>query len=75
MKANKHLLEQKENSKQYYFSLRTGIGQQVLTYDDFVLVDIEDYNEPKEVYAMAVSGGVVINRYLKLGGGLHYRFL
>ena len=64
----------KENSKQYYFSLLTGIGQQVLTYDDFVLVDIEDYNEPKEVYAMAVGGGVVINRYLKLGGGVHYRF-
>lgn len=64
----------KENSKQYYFSVRTGIGQQVLTFDNFLLTDIEDYNEPKEVYAFAVGGGIVINRYLKLGGGLHYRF-
>lgn len=64
----------KENSKQYYASIRTGIGQQVLTYDSFLLTDIEDYNEPKEVYALAIGGGIVINRYLKLGGGIHYRF-
>lgn len=63
-----------QKSRQYYLGLRFGIGQHVLTYDDFLLEDIEDYNQPKEVYAMALSGGVIINRFLKLGGGIHYRF-
>ncbi|RMB57667.1 deacylase [Dokdonia sinensis] len=63
-----------EKFKQYYFSIRTGIGQNILTYDDFLLTDIEDYNEPKEVYTIAIGGGVVINKFLKLGAGLNYRF-
>ncbi|MBE15015.1 MAG: deacylase [Cytophagaceae bacterium] len=63
-----------QKSRQYYLGLRIGIGQHVLTYDDFLLEDIEDYNQPKEVYAVALSSGIVINRFLKVGAGVHYRF-
>ncbi len=71
-KETEHLTPKK--TKQYYLSLRTGIGQQILTYDDFLLTDIEDYNQPKEVYSLAIGGGLVINKFLKIGGGFHYRF-
>lgn len=63
-----------KKSMQYYFSIRTGIGQQILTFENYFLNDIEDYNEPKEVYSLAAGGGVIINKFLKLGGGFHYRF-
>lgn len=72
LKEIEHLTPKK--IKQYYLSLRTGIGQQILTYDDFLLTDIEDYNQPKEVYSLAIGGGLVINKLLKIGGGFHYRF-
>ena len=52
-------------TKERYLSIRTGIGQNVLS---------EVYNDKKEVYSFAVSTGKIINSTFKLGIGIFYRF-
>jgi len=52
-------------SIQYYWSLRAGIGQNVLS---------PIFNDKKEVISVALSGGKVINRTFKFGVGLYYIF-
>ena len=47
-----------------YLSIKTGIGQNVLS---------PFFNDRKEVYTLAVSGGKVINSTFRLGVGLFYR--
>ncbi|RKM86607.1 deacylase [Flavobacteriaceae bacterium AU392] len=61
------LLEEskKSNTKQTYFSIRTGVGQNVLS---------EIFNDKKEVYSLAISAGKIINKTFKFGGGIYYRF-
>jgi len=55
----------RKKNKQYYFSLRSGIGQNVLS---------EAFNDKKEVYSFAMSGGKVINKIFKLGLGIYGRY-
>jgi len=63
---NLTLKKPKFNSKkQSYFSIKTGIGQNVLS---------EKFNNQKEVYAFSISAGKIINNTFKIGGGFHYRF-
>ncbi len=52
-------------SVETYFSFRTGIGQNVLS---------RIFNDKKEVYSVAFSGGKIINRTFKFGVGFYYRF-
>lgn len=56
---------EKDKSSQMYMSLRTGIGQNVLS---------RVFNDKKEVYSIAISTGKIINRNFKFGTGLYYRF-
>ncbi len=56
---------EKIRSSQKYLSIRTGIGQNVLS---------ESFNDKKEVYSIAVSAGKIINKTFKFGGGFYYRF-
>lgn len=60
-------LEEKEKnmSSENYFSFRGGIGQNVLS---------RVFNDKKEVYSIAFSGGKIINKTFKFGGGAYYRF-
>lgn len=51
--------------KEYYFETRGGIGQNVLS---------RVFNTKKEVFSMALSGGTIVNRTFKFGGGVYYRF-
>jgi len=53
------------NSSNSYFSLRTGIGQSVLS---------EDINDKREVYTIALKYGKVYNNTYKIGVGFYYRF-
>ncbi|WP_103865587.1 acyloxyacyl hydrolase [Aquimarina sp. I32.4] len=55
----------KKKSSEYYFSFRTGIGQNVLS---------RIFNDKKEVYSTALSMGKIINRTYKFGVGGYYRF-
>ncbi|MEX2349761.1 MAG: acyloxyacyl hydrolase [Flavobacteriaceae bacterium] len=48
-----------------FLDLRFGLGQNVLS---------EIYNDKKEVYAIALSYGKVINKTYSFGGGIYYRF-
>jgi hypothetical protein len=48
-----------------YYSIRTGIGQNVLS---------QAFNDKKEVYSAAISYGKIINKTFKFGGGVYYRF-
>ena len=57
-----------DRTLQYYYSIRTGIGQQTL------LETQEEYNTKKEVYSAAVSAGKIYNKVLKVGVGFSYRF-
>jgi len=52
-------------SVENYFSFRSGIGQNVLS---------RIFNDKKEVYSVAISGGKIINSTFKYGGGAYYRF-
>lgn len=52
-------------TKQWYFSSRFDIGQNVLS---------EIFNDKKEVYSLAFSGGKIINKTFKFGAGFYYRF-
>lgn len=54
-----------KSSKHYYFSTRSGIGQNVLS---------RIFNDKKEVYSAAISVGKIVNKTFKLGVGAHYRF-
>ena len=56
-----------ERTLQYYYSIRTGIGQQTL-------LEAEEYNTKKEVYSAAISAGKIYNKVLKVGVGFSYRF-
>lgn len=56
---------EKTRTSQTYFSIRTGIGQNVLS---------EVFNNKKEVYSAAVAAGTIINKTFKFGGGAYYRF-
>lgn len=56
-----------DRTLQYYYSIRTGIGQQTF-------LETENYNTKKEVYVMSVSAGKVYNKVLKVGVGFTYRF-
>tara|TARA_R110000850_G_scaffold109659_1_gene222732 strand:+ start:2187 stop:3464 length:1278 start_codon:yes stop_codon:yes gene_type:complete len=58
-------VENFNRSSYNYFSARAGIGQNVLS---------EIYNDKKEVYAIALSYGKVINKTYSFGGGIYYRF-
>ena len=60
-------LEWIERTKSYqaYISIRTGIGQNVLS---------EVFNDKKEVYTAAIYMGRIINSTFKFGGGFYYRF-
>lgn len=53
------------NTTRTYFSFRAGIGQNVLS---------KSFNEPKEVYTVALSMGKIYNNTFKYGAGLYYRF-
>ncbi|MEW7292629.1 acyloxyacyl hydrolase [Aquimarina sp. 2304DJ70-9] len=67
-RSDEYVKEKKQNrsrSSQTYFSLRTGIGQNVLS---------RVFNDKKEVYSVAFSAGKVINRNFKFGVGMYYRF-
>lgn len=55
----------KPKTYQTYISIRTGVGQNVLS---------EVFNDKKEVYTVAFYVGRVINRTFKFGGGFYYRF-
>jgi len=52
-------------TKQWYFSSRFDIGQNVLS---------EVFNNKKAVYSVAFSGGKIINKTFKFGAGFYYRF-
>ncbi|RNC90164.1 MAG: deacylase [Allomuricauda sp.] len=54
-----------EKSKHYFVSIRSGIGQNVLS---------QIFNDKKEVYSFAISAGKIVNKTFKLGIGAHYRF-
>ncbi|MDH7444450.1 acyloxyacyl hydrolase [Aquimarina sp. 2201CG14-23] len=56
---------ERKRTSQMYFSLRAGIGQNVLS---------EVFNDKKEVYSGAIAIGKVINKTFKYGGGFYYRF-
>ncbi len=56
-----------DRTQQYYFSLRTGIGQQTF-------LETEENNKKKEVYSAVFSGGKIYNKVLKVGVGFTYRF-
>ncbi|MCK8522002.1 acyloxyacyl hydrolase [Aquimarina sp. D1M17] len=58
-------LKKKNRYLENYFSFRSGIGQNVLS---------RVFNDKKEVYSAAFSGGKIINRTFKFGGGAYYRF-
>ncbi len=55
----------KNKSSENYFSFRSGIGQNVLS---------RIFNDKKEVYSVAFSGGKIINKTFKFGAGAYYRF-
>ncbi|WP_103070766.1 acyloxyacyl hydrolase [Aquimarina sediminis] len=57
--------QDKNRYSQLYFSLRTGIGQNVLS---------RVFNDKREVYSVAASSGKIINRNFKFGAGFYYRF-
>ncbi|GAA4270983.1 acyloxyacyl hydrolase [Aquimarina gracilis] len=57
--------KEKNRSSENYFSFRSGIGQNVLS---------RIFNDQKEVYSLAFSGGKVINKTFKFGAGAYYRF-
>lgn len=52
-------------TRENYFSIRTGIGQNVLS---------QAFNDKKEVYSSAISYGKILNKTFKFGGGFYYRF-
>lgn len=56
-----------DRTLQYYYSVRTGIGQQTF-------LETEEYNDKKEVYSVAVSAGKIYNKTLQVGIGFSYRF-
>jgi len=56
---------ERERTSQLYFSIRGGIGQNVLS---------EVFNDKKEVYSGAFAVGKIINKTFKYGGGFYYRF-
>ncbi len=58
-------LGEKKRYTENYFSFRAGIGQNVLS---------RVFNDKKEVYSVAFSGGKIINKTYKFGGGAYYRF-
>ncbi|RKE90903.1 acyloxyacyl hydrolase [Ichthyenterobacterium magnum] len=55
----------KIKTHQTYFSIRAGVGQNVLS---------ETFNAKREVFSVAISAGKIINKTFKLGGGLYYRY-
>lgn len=55
----------KTKTSQNYFTLRSGIGINVLS---------QVYNDKKEVYSIAISAGKILNKTFKFGGGAYYRF-
>jgi len=57
--------KQKKRFSETYFSFRTGIGQNVLS---------QVFNDKKEVYSIALSAGKILNKRIKLGTGIYYRF-
>ncbi len=57
--------QNKTRSSETYISFRSGIGQNVLS---------RVFNDKKEVYSVAFSGGKIINRTFKFGAGFYYRF-
>jgi len=54
-----------QKTKQWYFSSRFDIGKNVLS---------EEFNDKREVYSIAFSGGKIINKTFKLGAGFYFRF-
>ncbi|MDT0559309.1 acyloxyacyl hydrolase [Ichthyenterobacterium sp. W332] len=59
------LVINKTPTRQTYYSVRAGLGQNVLS---------EVFNDKKEVYSFAVSAGRIHNNTFKFGGGIYYRF-
>ncbi len=57
--------QSKVKTSQTYISIRGGIGQNVLS---------RVFNDKKEVYSTAFSIGKIVNRNLKFGVGMYYRF-
>ena len=53
------------NSSQWFYSGRVGIGQN--SFSDV-------FNDKKEVYTLAFSGGKIINNTFKFGLGFYYKF-
>jgi len=54
-----------ESKSQVYFSVKTGVGQNVLS---------DKFNHKKEVYDFSIATGKIINNTFKFGGGFYYRF-
>ncbi|MBT8309662.1 MAG: deacylase [Flavobacteriaceae bacterium] len=65
LRSVRHMTKDTTRLTQTYFSLRTGIGQNVLS---------QAFNDKKEVYSLAAAYGKIINGTFKFGGGLYYRF-
>lgn len=63
--SNTELSINKTPTRQTYYSIRAGIGQNVLS---------EIFNDKKEVYSFAISAGRIHNNTFKFGGGIYYRF-
>ncbi len=63
--ADSILSLERSKTRQWFYSVRTGVGQNVLTVDR---------NDRREVYSVAVSGGQIINKTYKIGLGFFYRF-
>ena len=64
-KKNGIPVPKKKRYSENYFSFRAGIGQNVLS---------RIFNDKKEVYSVALSGGKIINKTYKFGIGAYYRF-
>ena len=59
------VIREYKNSSHYFYSLRTGLGVNVLS---------EDINKRNGVYTVAASFGKIFNKTFKIGTGFYYRF-
>lgn len=62
MKPN---IKHRTRSVQWFYTGTLGVGQNSLS---------DVFNSKKEVYTVAFSGGKIINKTFKIGGGLYYHF-
>lgn len=65
IESSEELTINKTPTRQTYYSVRAGIGQNVLS---------EIFNDKKEVYSFSISAGRIHNNTFKFGGGIYYRF-